>query len=203
MPEPPLIRLARPEDGPACAEIYAPFVTDGWVSMELAPPEGAEMSDRISRTLASYPWLVAEDLGLILGYAYASRLRERAGYRWAVEVTVYLAPEARGQGLGRSLYAVLFDLLRRQGFLRAYAGIALPNEASIRLHESMGFHPFAVYRRVAFKLGGWRDVGYWELSLGEADDPPEPVSLPNLGEAPTLQSVLAPERKSRANPPSK
>jgi L-amino acid N-acyltransferase YncA len=202
-PDLPLIRLARPADGPACAAIYAPFVTDGWVSMELVPPDDAEMSARIARTLATYPWLVAEAAQTVLGYAYASRHRERPGYRWAVDVTVYLAPDARGRGLGQALYAALLDVLRRQGFLRAYAGIALPNDASIRLHETMGFRPFATYRRVGFKLGGWRDVGYWEFSLGEADPPPEPTTLPDLGAVRLVQPTGASVRKSIAKPPSK
>lgn len=159
------IRLARPEDGAACAAIYAPFVRDTWVSMETKVPDAAEMSRRISKTLPSYPWLIAEGEGDVAGYAYASRHREREGYRWSVDVTIYLAERWRGRGVGRMLYPALFDALRRQGFRSAWAGIALPNPASEGLHAAMGFERVGVYRDAAWKLGGWRDVAWWGLKL--------------------------------------
>ncbi len=164
------------------AAIYAPYVRDTAISFESEPPDAAAMAARIAATTALHPWLVAEADGTVLGYCYATRHRERAAYRWGTDVSVYLAADARGRGLGRLLYTALLDLLRRQGFRTAYAGIALPNPASVRLHEAMGFQPIGVYPRVGYKLGRWHDVGWWELPLHPTDDSPpaEPIPFPEL-----------------------
>jgi L-amino acid N-acyltransferase YncA len=182
-PQPVAVRVARVQDAEAVAAIYAPIVRDTFISFETEAPDAAEMARRIGATLATHPWLVAQDAsGEVLGYAYASKHQERGAYRWSVNVTAYLAESARGQGLGRRLYSVLLPLLRRQGFRSAFAGIALPNGASVGLHEAMGFEALGVYRDVGFKLGAWRDVGWWRLALSQDDGPPaEPVALPVLG----------------------
>jgi L-amino acid N-acyltransferase YncA len=122
------------------------------------------------------PWLVCVDGRRVIGYAYASRHRERAAYRWCVDVSVYVRDGCRGAGVGRALYTSLIALLRLQGFCAAHAGITLPNEASVRLHESLGFRPVAVYPRVGFKCGAWHDVGWWQLGLQERIGEPGPVS---------------------------
>jgi L-amino acid N-acyltransferase YncA len=157
-------------------------VRDTPISFELEPPGVAEMARRIEATLASFPWLVAEDAQGLLGYAYASRHRERAAYRFAVDVSAYVAERARRRGVGRLLYRRLIAILRAQGFVTAWAGITLPNVASVGLHEAVGFTPMAVYRSVGFKLERWHDVGWWRLAL--IDPPPaepvEPVLLPTL-----------------------
>ena len=183
------IRIARADDAAQVAAIYAPIVRDTFISFETEAPDAAEMARRIETTLATHPWIVAEQDGGVIAYAYGSAHRARSAYRWSVDVTVYLAEAARGQGLGRRLYGVLLPLLARQGFRSAFAGVALPNAASVGLHEAVGFEPIGVYRDVGFKLGGWRDVGWWRLGLDEsAGKPDEPVPFRDL--APGLPAVL-------------
>ena len=164
------IRHADPaHDGAACAAIYAPSVTDTAASFELEPPDAAEMAARIAAIGAHRPWLVAELGGRVTGYAYASAHRERAAYRWSVEVTVYVEAGHHRQGIGRALYEPLLQLLAAQGFRTALAGITLPNPASVALHEALGFTPIGVYREIGFKAGTWRDVGWWQKQLPGAD----------------------------------
>ena len=139
------------------------------------------MTDRISTTLERTPWLVAEVDGGVIGYAYAGPHRERAGYRWAVNISVYVDARFQHRGVGRRLYDALLGVLRRQGFVNAYAGITLPNEASVALHTAIGMRRLGVYRRVGFKNGAWHDVAWYELRLADPDGaPPEPIPLPRL-----------------------
>lgn len=152
-------------DAAACAAIYAPFVTDNWVSFELDPPDAAAIAERIEKHGASHAWLVAEVGGSVAGYAYGSPHRERAAYSSSCDVAVYVDPAHARQGIGRALYSGLLPLLANKGYHAAFAGIALPNEASIGLHEAMGFTPVGIYREVGWKLGGWRDVGWWQRLL--------------------------------------
>ena len=175
---PVTIRDADPRrDAAACAAIYAPSVEDSFVSFEDQAPDASEMEARIAAVSATHAWLVAEVDGEVAGYAYACPFRERAAYRWATSVSVYVAAGRVGQGLGRALYEELFARLRRQGFQAACAGITLPNPASIALHERLGFVPVGVNRRIGWKHGAWRDVGWWQLDLAPtgAGVPPEPV----------------------------
>ena len=176
------VRLAEPErDSAAVADIYRTAVEGSHVSFEERAPSPSEMADRMHGVLAHTPWLVAESDGAVSGYAYAGPHRERAGYRWSVDISVYVAEGHRGKGIGRVLYDTLLDYLRRQGFVNAYAGIALPNPASIALHESIGMRQIGVYQRVGFKLGRWHDVAWYGLRLADPDGvPPEPVPLPEL-----------------------
>jgi L-amino acid N-acyltransferase YncA len=172
------IRPADPErDAAACAAIYAPSVEDSVTSFEERAPAAAEMATRIARYSATHPWLVAEDGGGVVGYAYACPFQERPAYRWSASVSVYIAASRLGQGHGRALYEELFARLRRQGFRNACAGITLPNAASVGLHESLGFEPVGVNREVGWKHGAWRDVGWWQLQLSPAPagGPPEPL----------------------------
>jgi L-amino acid N-acyltransferase YncA len=177
-----LIRPANSAgDAEAIAAIYAPFVNDSIISFEDVAPTTAEVAARIVRLTTTHAWLVAEDQGEILGYAYGCPHRERAAYRWATEVSVYVDPRHQRRGAGRSLYAALFAQLAAQGYRTALAGIALPNDASIALHEACGFKPVGVYRRIGFKLGSWWDVGWWQLELAHSDGdgpPPEPGPPP-------------------------
>jgi L-amino acid N-acyltransferase YncA len=160
------VRPAKAEaDAAACARIYAPFVTDNCVSFELEPPGATEMAERIAKHGASHAWLVAEVDGTVAGYAYGSPHRERAAYASSCDVAVYVDPAHARQGIGRALYGELLPLLSGKGFHAAFAGIALPNEGSIGLHEAMGFTPVGIYREVGWKLGGWRDVGWWQRLL--------------------------------------
>lgn len=173
------VRPAHPQsDGAACAAIYSHYVRDGWATFEEDAPPAGEMEDRIRRTLATHPWLVDEREGAVAGYAYASAHHARAGYRWTVDVAVYVRPDRRGEGIGRALYDDLLRRLRAQGFRMACAGIALPNPASVGLHEAVGFRPVGVYRDIGFKHGAWRDVGWWQLPLAPDAPQPPPEPLP-------------------------
>jgi len=170
-----LLRVAKPADAPAIADIYGHYVRNTVISFELEPPDAATMRARMDDVLGGHPWLVAEQAGEVVGYAYAGghRPKARAAYAWSVDSTIYLRDGLQRRGLGRALYGALLEVLRRQGFCRAYGGIALPNAASVGLHEAMGFSPIGVYRGVGYKLGAWRDVGWWGLDL--APLPPEPA----------------------------
>ena len=172
------IRMAEPSDAREVLGIYGPVVAGTPISLEEEIPTEREMQGRIAATLAHAPWLVSVEAGKLEGYAYASRHRERAGYRWCVDVSVYVGSEHRRSGAARALYTSLFALLRLQGFCAAHAGITLPNEASVGLHESLGFRPVGVYPRVGFKLGRWHDVGWWQLPLRERDGEPGPILPP-------------------------
>ncbi len=148
-----------------CAEIYRPFVTDGWVSFELEPPDECDMARRIEEYSASHSWLVIEVDGIIAGYAYGCPHRTREAYRTSCDVSVYVDPAFSRQGLGRMLYLELLSQLKARGYHAAYAGIALPNDASEGLHKAMGFTPVGIYREVGWKMGAWRDVGWWQRLL--------------------------------------
>ncbi len=170
------IRLARPSDAEDILSIYAPIVRETAISFELEPPTVEEMRTRISTTLQQLPWLVGEDeQSRVCGYVYASRHRERPAYQWSVDVTAYLRADMRGRGWGKQLYRALLAQLVDLGYIQAFAGIALPNDASVGLHESVGFRPIGIYRKVGYKHGAWRDVGWWQLELQRADVPPPPV----------------------------
>ena len=169
------IRIARSSDAQAIADIYAPIVRDTSISFELEPPSVEQMRERIEATLQTLPWLVSEDAqGAVTGYAYASKHRERAAYQWAVDTTAYVRPDSRGAGVGKQLYRELKSILVELGYFQAFAGIALPNVASVALHESVGFTPIGVYRNVGFKGGQWRDVGWWQCALREPTEPTAP-----------------------------
>ena len=173
------LRLAEATDAVQIAAIYAPFCLETAVSFETTAPDEATMRERISTLTQRYPWLVAvTEMGDVLGYAYASKHRERAAYRWSVDFTVYLAPAAKRRGIGTALYRALTKICQCLGYYRAFAGITLPNEASVRLHEKVGFRPIGIYRRIGFKLGKWHDVGWWGLDLApQRDSPSEPRSV--------------------------
>jgi phosphinothricin acetyltransferase len=172
--EDPRIRIARPHDAADIQAIYAPYVRDTAISFERDPPAVEEMARRIAAVLELCPWLVCEEDGRVVGYAYAGRHKERHAYQWSVDVSAYVRREFQGRGIGGALYRELLAIGRRQGFFNAYAGITLPNAASVALHESVGFTPLCVYRNVGFKMGRWHDVGWWELRLAELPREPAP-----------------------------
>ncbi|WP_103384429.1 arsinothricin resistance N-acetyltransferase ArsN1 family B [Pseudonocardia dioxanivorans] len=178
----PTIRLATASDAAAVAAIYAAYVRDTAISFETTPPDTATMARRIDHTLQRLPWLVGEIGGRIVGYAYAGELRQRPAYRWAVEVSVYVDLTARRTGLGRELYRVLLDMLAAQGHVQAFAGITLPNDASIGLHRTLGFAHVGTWHDVGFKLGRWHDISWWQRRLREpADTPADPLAPPGQG----------------------
>jgi len=186
-----LIRPAEPRDGSAIAEIYAPIVRDTAISFETEPPGPNAMAQRIESITRFHPWLVAELAERVVGYAYASEHRARAAYRWSTDVTAYVAVDMRGRSIGRALYERLIRVLRAQGFHGAFAGIALPNDASVALHEAVGFRSLGIYREVGFKLGRWRDVGWWQLVLANHDGPPvDPIPFDAFRYATNLDDLL-------------
>ena len=160
------IRSVDLTDAQAVQAIYAPFVLDSAISFETVVPDVIEIRRRIEAQRERYPWLVLEADRAVVGYAYASAHRTRQAYQWSVDVSVYVDRAVHRRGIGRALYVALFDFLRRQRFVNAYAGITLPNPSSVGLHESLGFEPVGVYRRVGFKFDRWHDVVWLHLRLG-------------------------------------
>jgi phosphinothricin acetyltransferase len=171
-----IIRLATLDDASAIQSIYAPYVLHHIYSFELVPPTVEEMVGRIRKTLARYPWLVCTDAaGEVVGYAYGGMFNERAAYGWSVSSSVYVREGMQRRKIGRGLYTALFELLRRQGLVMAYAGITLPNDASVGLHRAMGFEAVGAYRNAGYKFGGWYDVSWWQLPLVPLPATPAPV----------------------------
>lgn len=163
-------------DAAACAAIYAPYVTDTQITFETEPPTTDEMAARIETASKTYAWLVLEDDGRVVGYAYAGRFHARPAYRWACEVSVYLETGRRRTGGGRALYETLLACLRERGYRVAVAGMTLPNEASVGLHAALGFEPVGTYRRIGYKLGRWHDVAWMQRRLLDDDqEPGEPA----------------------------
>ena len=163
-----VIRPAVPDDAAGCAAVYAPYVTGSCISFEYVAPTAADFAGRMA---ASHAWLVAEDDGATVGYAYASRHRDRSAYDWAADVAIYTAASHHGRGMGRRLYEELFPVVRDCGLRVLCAGVALPNDASDGLHRAMGFEEVGVYRRIGWKDGRWHDVRWWQLHLA-GDGPP-------------------------------
>lgn len=177
-----LFRPATPGDAAAILDIYAPFIENTAVTLEEVVPSPDDFAARIARILARHPYLVYEVDGRVLGYAYADMHGERAGYRYNVVVSVYLAPETRGRGVAKRLYARLFAILAAQGFRNAYAVITHPNPHSVGMHEAMGFYPIGVFPKAGYKLGEWVDV-IW-LGRDLADKTGTPGAILAVGELP-------------------
>lgn len=170
------IRDAVADDAARCAEIYAPYVSGTVISFEVAPPPAPEMAARIAAAQERHAWLVLEEGGRVVGYAYGGPFMARAGYRWSAAVSVYLEQGLRRTGGGRALYTALFGRLADRGLRMVLAGIALPNEASLGLHRALGFEPVGTYRRVGWKFGAWHDVTWLQRPVGE--DGGAPPGLP-------------------------
>ena len=166
------VRSASTDDAEACAAIYAPYVLETAISFEDRPPVAAEMAERIASACESHAWVVLEERGRVVGYAYGGRFNARAAYRWSCEVSVYVELGRRRTGAGRALYERLFDRLTARGFCIAAAGMTLPNEASTGLHRAMGFEPVGVFRRIGYKHGRWHDVAWMQRELAAAPDAP-------------------------------
>ena len=176
-----MIRMATPADAAGILAIYAPVVRDSAISFELAPPTVAEMRRRIRKILADRPWLVYESDGVVLGYVYASTFRDRPAYRWSTEVSVYIHEDARGRGLGRTLYRALFEVLHLQGYCTLVAGATMPNGGSERLHTGLGFQLMGVLPAAGYKFGSWHDVAFYHRTLRPLPKRPrEPVPIANI-----------------------
>jgi L-amino acid N-acyltransferase YncA len=166
------VRDASELDAEACAAIYAHYVTDTAITFETNPPPPAEMATRIATAVRAHAWVVLEDDGRVVGYAYGGPYKARAAYRWSCEVSVYLEPGRRRTGAGRALYDALLARLADRGFRTAVAGMTLPNEASVGLHRAMGFEPVGTYRRIGWKHGTWHDVAWAQRAIAAGQDPP-------------------------------
>jgi L-amino acid N-acyltransferase YncA len=190
-----LIRLAIPADAEGILAIYAPYIANTSFTFESEVPYIADFAERIESYLQNWPWLVCDDNGKIAGYAYASRYRERAGYQWCVESSVYIHDDYMRRNIARCLYTALFEILKRQGYRNVYAVINTPNDRSVRLHESLGFSWFANYVNVGYKLGKWKTVGWWQLIINEyTDDPAAPIKFEEMDKtalAPLFRSATA------------
>lgn len=160
-----MIRSATAAEAPAICRIYNHYVVNTKITFEEAPVSTEEMAQRIEAVLKERVWLVLEETGAIVGYAYATAWRTRSAYRHSAESTIYLDAGACGRGLGKRLYSELIQRVRSLGMHRLIGGIALPNTASVALHESLGFRKVAHFTEVGRKFNEWVDVGYWELSL--------------------------------------
>jgi phosphinothricin acetyltransferase len=175
------IRLAVPSDSEEILTIYAPYVTDTAVSVETEVPSVRDFAARIEGISAQYPYLVYTVDDKIVGYAYASKFRERAAYRFGVETSIYVSDKHHGGGIAGKLYACLFALLGRQGYKIAYAGYSEPNEKSRKFHSKCDFHVVGTYRNTGYKLGKWVDVTWMEKALGEFDaNPKEPIPIGSI-----------------------
>jgi phosphinothricin acetyltransferase len=171
---PTAIRLATVADAEQVQSIYAPYCSTP-ISFELVPPSVEEMCGRLAKVLSQYPWLLCEDSGEVLGYAYASQHRERAAYGWSIDTTVYIRQGRHRRGVGRALYTSLLAMLPLQGYVNAYAGVTLPNPGSVGLHEAMGFRQVGVYAQVGFKCGAWHDVVWLQRPLQPLPAAPPPL----------------------------
>jgi len=175
------IRLANENDSPGILAIYAPYIANTSYTFETEIPSTEAFAQRINTYLINWPWLVYVVNGTIAGYAYATRYRERTAYQWSVETSVYVHNDFQRAGIAYALYGALLDILKKQGFRNIYAVINLPNDKSVKFHESCGFKYFATYEKVGYKLGKWKDVGWWKLSINDYnDDPAAPIKFSEL-----------------------
>jgi len=169
------LRVATTDDAAAIREIYVPYVETTAITFEVDPPTTAAVADRIQTGLETYPWLVCEAAnGQLLGYAAASQLRSKAAFQWSVELSIYVDRDAQGNGVGTALYTTLLEILAEQGFYNTYVAITLPNEASVSLHERMGFESVGTFPGVGHKHGEWHDVQWWAKTLGQRPSEPDP-----------------------------
>jgi len=185
------IRLVSPSDAPQIRDIYAPIVRETPISFEYSVPEIDEIEARITKTLQQYPWLVCEIDGQIAGYTYGSSFRSRTAYQWTTEVTAYIHSSFHRHGIGRGLYTSLFAILQKQGYFNAVSVIAMPNDASIGLHESMGFEKIGIFKNMGYKLEGWHDTGWWQLELCPMPiNPQPPISINELAKHQNFPDLL-------------
>ena len=176
-----LIRVATENDAKNILGIYSPYIANTSFTFETEVLSVDAFKERINTYLVNWPWLVCEMDGTLAGYAYGTKYRERTAYQWCVEVSVYIHDDHQRSGIARALYMALIEILKRQGFRNVYAVINLPNEKSVAFHESCGFVYFATYMNVGYKLGKWKNVGWWQLLLNEyTDEPAAPIKFSDL-----------------------
>jgi len=171
------IKTASFSDYQAIYSIYEPYVLHTVASFETEAPGIEQFKARIEGSIDTFPWLVAVVNGTVAGYAYAGKHRIRSGYRWAVETSIYVDSNWHRHGIATGLYTSLLLILRLLGYRSALAGITLPNEPSVRFHESMGFIPVGIYRNIGYKAGSWHDVGWWQANLNDYEESPTPPGM--------------------------
>jgi L-amino acid N-acyltransferase YncA len=186
------IRLITEADAGEVLEIYKPYVEDTIISFEYKAPDLDEFLQRIKAIISEYPWLVCLHGKMIVGYAYASRHRDRTAYQWSVDAAVYLSPAVHGKGIARILYETLFSILRLQGYYNVYAGISLPNEKSVGFHKTMGFAEIGIYNKTGYKHGSWHNTAWFQLHLAEhLDNPPKPKKISEVVESAVFLAIIS------------
>lgn len=170
-----MIRIAHADDATAIHDIYTPHIASGVATFETELPGVDAMRQRVLTRLQHYPWLVWDEGGTVLAYAYASRFRERAAYDWIAETSIYVHADAQRRGIARRLYGFLLETMRMQGINQAMGVITLPGTQSVAMHEAMGFTPAGVWKQSGYKLGQWWDVGVWQKELQAPVNPPAAV----------------------------
>lgn len=186
-----MIRIARDEDASAIHAIYAPSVLTGVATFETELPSVNDMRERIRTRLQHYPWLVWEEAGSVLAYAYAGRFRERAAYDWIAETSIYVRADAHRRGIARKLYAALLDVMRLQRIHQAVGVITLPGTTSVNFHQSLGFFPAGVWKQAGWKLEQWWDVGVWQKTLLVAAGPPSrTLAFADIANSQALHDLL-------------
>jgi phosphinothricin acetyltransferase len=175
------VRVVTEDDADAVLAIYGPIVRDTAISFEDDVPSVEELRRRISETLETYPWFVAEEDGELLGYGYAGPLRTRAAYRWSAEVSMYVRPDAQHKGVGTAIGMILTESLLRMGVVNLFGGTTLPNPASEGIYLKSGFEQTGVWRNAGFKLGRWHDVGWYQRRIREVEgEPPQFIPFSQL-----------------------
>ena len=185
-----MIRLATKDDAAGMLEIYTPFILNSGITQETDVPSIEDFQKRIISNLEERPWLVCEIDGEVAGYAYAGKHRDRKGYQWCTEPSVYIAEKYFGIGVANALYTALFDILKLQGYVNAYAVITLPNERSIAFHKKFGFEYLTTYKEIGYKLGQWHDVGWMQYEVNpHKDEPEDPIKFPEIDRS-VIDSIL-------------
>lgn len=184
------IKVATKDDAAGMLDIYTPFILNSGVTQETEVPTVEDFQERILSNLAERPWLVCEINNEIAGYAYGGRHRDRKGYQWCTEPSVYILEKYFGLGVANALYAALFAILKLQGYVNAYAVITLPNERSVAFHKKFGFEYLTTYKKIGYKLGQWHDVGWMQYEINpHRKDPMDPVKLSGIDKC-VIDSIL-------------
>ena len=190
-----MIRIATQNDASGILSIYQPYIENTSFTFETETPSLDAFKDRINTYLITFPWLVCEINGTIAGYAYGGKHRERTAYQWCVESSIYIHDDFQKARIGKALYEALIEILKKQGFRNVYAVINLPNDKSVQFHEHCGFEYFATYEKVGYKLGKWKNVGWWKLSINDyGDEPSPPIKFSELNKD-FLPSLFAEKEK--------
>jgi len=185
-----MIRIATKDDAAGMLDIYTPFILNSGITQETDVPSVEEFQERIISNLKERPWLVCEIDKQVAGYAYAGKHRDRKGYQWCTEPSVYISEKYFGLGVADALYTALFDILKLQGYVNAYAVITLPNERSIAFHKKFGFDYLTTYKKIGYKLGQWHDVGWMQYEINpHKEDPEDPIKFPAI-DIPVVNDIL-------------